>query len=87
MTEMPQYNDSLVDLCESIALLKKRIDREDRLIAQTQEAEFSGVNMELKGVLLRDAYRRKQRFAVELSGLLADLADRKKIVDKPQEVW
>jgi len=77
MTEMPQYNDSLVDLCESIALLKKRIDREDRLIAQTQEAEFSGINLELKGVLLRDAYRRKQRFALELSGLLGELEGRR----------
>ena len=84
MTTTYTNDEAIVSLCESIALLKKRIDREDRLIAQTQEAEFSGVNMELKGVLLRDAYRRKQRFAVELSGLLADLADRKKIVDKPQ---
>jgi hypothetical protein len=70
---MLDRNNALIELCESIALLKHRIDKEDRLIAQTQEAEFSEVNMELKGVLLRDAYRRKDRFAKELCEMLLRL--------------
>jgi len=73
MTEMPKYNDELVKLCEVIALLKKRIDREDRLIHQTLEVEFSDANRELKGRLLKYSYERKQRFAKELCELLEEL--------------
>lgn len=73
MTELQKYNADTLKLCCDIAALKKRIDREDRLIAQTLEVEFSEANRELKGVLLRKSYERKQRFVVELCGLLGEL--------------
>ena len=73
MTEIPKNNDELVKLCEDIALLKKRIDRESRLIHQTLEVEYSEANRELKGRLLKYSYERKQRFAKELCELLEEL--------------